>query len=390
MRRLAAAVVALLAIVAIVGAWRLSSGGGTKLEGKLTFAVLAPSSAGGTLAARGQDLTDGAEMAAAEVNDHGGLLGHKLAVEVVDDNCSPLIAYEAAKSIAEGGGFAAAVGGTCDDAAAREIPVLDAGGVPFLVTTANRADLITPDLASTYLTNGTIYQQALSAVYWMNYRHAQRLAILGDTSPDSQALAKNAIRLIDQAPRLVSLQTIRAGRRNLDTEAKATVASHPDFVYWTGSASSGGALVRALRKAGFKGTFTASAASESAAFLAAAGREGAEGAVVTATASPRNLPNASSWRRRFQDAYHHTPGLDALQAYDAVRALAQAMRQAGDTDGAQVAHNLPKLSEKLTTFLGVVRFARDHTLLYDNRVILVVKNGDFAWERSLRTDSLQG
>ena len=113
-------------------------------------------------------------------------------------------------------------------------------------------------------------------------------------------------------------------------------------------------------------------------------------AFVTATASPRNLPNASSWRRRFQDAYHHTPGLDALQAYDAVRALAQATRQAGDIDGAEVANNLPKLSEKLTTFLGVERFARDHTLLYDNRVILVVKNGDFAWERSLRTDSLQG
>ena len=287
--------------------------------------MLAPSSAGGALAARGQDLADGAAMAAAEVNDHGGLLGHRLAVEVVDDACSPLIAYEAAKSIAEGGGFAAAVGGTCDAAAAREIPVLDAGGVPFLVTTANRADLITPDLASTYLTNGTIYQQALSAVYWMNYRHAQRLAILGDTSPDSQALAKNAIRLIDKTPRLVSLQTIHAGRRDLDTEAKATVASHPDFVYWTGSAASGGALVKALRKAGFKGTFTASAASESPAFLAAAGREGAEGAFVTATASPRNLPNASSWRRRFQGAYHHTPGLDALQAYDAVRALAQAI-----------------------------------------------------------------
>jgi branched-chain amino acid transport system substrate-binding protein len=36
----------------------------------------------------------------------------------------------------------------------------------------------------------------------------------------------------------------------------------------------------------------------------------------------------------------------------------------------------------------VVRFAHDHTLLYDNRVILKVKNGAFTWERSLRTDSL--
>jgi len=57
----------------------------------------------------------------------------------------------------------------------------------------------------------------------------------------------------------------------------------------------------------------------------------------------------------------------------------------------------PKVIKAMTTLdpdfvnsLGVVRFAHDHTLLYDNRVILVVKNGSFAWERSLRTDTLQG
>ena len=79
-----------------------------------------------------------------------------------------------------------------------------------------------------------------------------------------------------------------------------------------------------------------------------------------------------------------------MQGYDAVRALAQATRQAGDTDGAKIAAELAELDLRLTTFLGVVRFARDHTLLYDNRVILVVKENAFAWKRSLRTDSLQG
>jgi branched-chain amino acid transport system substrate-binding protein len=38
---------------------------------------------------------------------------------------------------------------------------------------------------------------------------------------------------------------------------------------------------------------------------------------------------------------------------------------------------------------GVIRFAHDHTLRYDNRVILEVEKGAFAWKRSLRTDSLQ-
>ncbi len=49
---------------------------------------------------------------------------------------------------------------------------------------------------------------------------------------------------------------------------------------------------------------------------------------------------------------------------------------------------IPELDEKFANALGVVRFARDHTLLYDNRVILKVKGGKFTWDRSPRTDSL--
>jgi branched-chain amino acid transport system substrate-binding protein len=50
---------------------------------------------------------------------------------------------------------------------------------------------------------------------------------------------------------------------------------------------------------------------------------------------------------------------------------------------------LEQLDVNLTNALGVIRFAHDHSLLYDNRVILEVKNGKLAWNRSLRTDSLQ-
>ena len=181
-----------------------------------------------------------------------------------------------------------------------------------------------------------------------------------------------------------------SAKRDLRLEAKAALASRPDFVFWTGSAAGGGALARALHELGFKGTFTASAASESSEFLAAAGPDGAERAFVTATAAPRNLPAADAWRARFRAAYGREPGLDALQAYDAVRALAQGARQANDTSAARIAAQLPRLNSTLKTFIGPIRLASDHTLVYDNRVILVVRHGAFAWERSLRTDALQG
>jgi branched-chain amino acid transport system substrate-binding protein len=377
-RRVVAAAAVVAAGAALLG-WTLVGHGGKE---KLTIGVLAP-----TGDPRGRDLVAGAELAATQINNDGGVLGRKVALEVLDDACSPQAGASAARSLADDG-VSGVVGGACDGAAAREVPIVDEAGIPFLVTTANGTELVR-DVRQTYLLNGTLHQQAFSASYWMNYRRAQRLAIVGDESPDSQTIARETVSAIDRVPQLVSLQKVPVDKRDLRIEAEAALHSHPDFVFWTGSAAGGGALVKALRALGFKGTFTASAASESPAFLEAAG-DAAEGAFVTATAKPDNMPDAAPWRARFRAAKGHEPGLDALQAYDGVRALAQAARQAGGTNRDAVAAQLPALSPKLTTFIGPIRLARDHTLLYDNRVILVVKNGSFGWERSLRTDTLQG
>jgi branched-chain amino acid transport system substrate-binding protein len=386
--------VALPAVVGIVAALAGCSddGGSSKagpdLKGEVVFAVLAPSERTGPLGERGRDLIRGAKLAAAELNGRNGVLGKRLVLNVIDDACTTSVAYEAAKGVAEDSDISGAVGGICDEATAREVAVVDASGIPFLVTSANGAKLITPDVKSAYLMNGTIYQQALSTVYWMNYRHAQRLAVVADAGAASQALVKNVITLIDQAPELVSLQKVPVGKTDLAVAAKAALASHPNFVFWAGGPAGGGALAAALHKAGYKGTFTASAASESPKFLAAA-HGGADGAFVTATSTATNTPTAKKWLARFRDTYHRDPGLDALQGYDAIRTLARAARQAHSTEPKAIAAQVPKLSTDFTTFLGVVRFARDHTLLYDNRIILTVKNDAFTYKRSLRTDSLQ-
>jgi branched-chain amino acid transport system substrate-binding protein len=97
---------------------------------------------------------------------------------------------------------------------------------------------------------------------------------------------------------------------------------------------------------------------------------------------------AQKWGASFQARYKHKPGFDAQQAYDSVRTIAHAIQKAKTTEGPKVVKSLTTLDQKFVNSLGVVRFAHDHTLLYDNRVILKVKNGAFTWERSLRTDSL--
>lgn len=359
-----------------------------KLNGTVAFGVLAPTAREGELGVRGKDLLDGAQMAADEINADGGVLGRKVELQVVDDACDPIVAYEAGKTfMSDGTDIAGVIGGMCNEAAAREIPTVDSTGKPFLVTSATADGLVSEELQSTFLMNGTLYQQALSSVFWMNYQEAERLAVVQDDTADSKSIATQAIGLLDGQPKVVSLQTLAPDGPKLKTLAKAAVASKPDFVLWTGAPEPGGQLIKALRAEGFKGTFSTTAASESDAFLTAAGTA-ADGTFVMATSSPLNTPMASTFRDAFKAKFNRDPGFDAQQAYDSVRTIAHAANKAKSLDGPKMVAKINELDATFVNSLGVVRFARDHTLLYDNRVILKVKGGEFTWERSLRTDSL--
>jgi branched-chain amino acid transport system substrate-binding protein len=383
------------AIAALVLAAGLAAGGcgGKKkaeepgLKGTVQIGILAPVEREGALGVRAKDMTDGAQLAVDELNRDGGVLGRKVELQVVDDACDARVAYEAAKAFMSDGDVAGVVGGMCDAAAEREIPVIDSTGLPFLITAATQNGLVSEDLQSTFAMTGTVYQQALSSVFWMNYKDAQRLAVVQDDSAESKAMAREAIALVDNAPKLVSLQTVEPGGQSMKTIAAAAVASKPNFILWTGGAEQGGELVKALRDGGYKGTFSATAGSEAPEFLSAAGKAG-EGAFVTATATASNTPMAQKWGASFNARYKRAPGFDAQQAYDSVRTIAHAVQKAKTTDGPKVVKAMTTLDQNFVNALGVVRFAHDHTLLYDNRVILKVKNGAFTWERSLRTDSL--
>ncbi|MFJ8581046.1 branched-chain amino acid ABC transporter substrate-binding protein [Micromonospora sp. NPDC093277] len=355
-------------------------------RGEIAFGVLAPLS--GPDKARGQDLVEGARMAVDDLNVRGGIIGLHVSLVPVDDECLDDGGKEAAKQLHLTESVAGALGGVCDGAAEAAARVLGGNGLPFLITSANAPTLVSAeDTPTAYLTNGTPYQEALATVHWMAYHASQRLAVIADDTPESGYLVNQVISVSSPVPKVVSKQTLPAGKRDLAAAATTALAANPDVVYWAGPAQESGQLAAALRKAGYKGKYIASAASESPDFLSAAGKDGAEGAYVITTASPQNLPAAAAWTNRFAKAFGHAPGRDALQAYDALRALGQAVTQTGKVDPALNSEQLANLEDSFTTFLGELRFAPDHTVKYDNHLVLTVKSGAFTVADTLRSDN---
>src|SRR4051794_32964024 len=356
---------------------------GGYLAGDVYFGVLAPTS--GPHAGRGRDLVDGAKMAIAELNVRGGVNGHKGALLSYDDGCDAKTARASALEL-KGSEAAGAVGGVCDSAASAAARTLGSG-VPFLVTSANAPDIVSARHTPTaYLTNGTPYQSALATSHWFVFQRAQRLAVVTEDDSASKFLGAQVHKLASPVPHLETQQTVPAGTTDWASYAKTALTRDPDTIYWAGSAAGGGALVKALREAGFKGTFVASAQAASPAFLAAAGAA-ADGAVVIAPATPEALPTASKWTQAFQTRFKHAPGFDALQAYEGVRALAQAVTQSGKVDRERNSEELRVLDGDYTTLLGDkgLAFSTDHTIKYDNNIALKVDGGRFVIANALRS-----
>jgi branched-chain amino acid transport system substrate-binding protein len=314
---------AVAAVALLVLAGSTACGYGESDEGKIAFGVLAPLT--GPFAMRGQDLVDGAQLAVDDLN--------------------------------------------------------------VLVSSASSPTVLDPRRApSTYLLNGTPYQEALAAAHWLALRGVQRLAAVDEDAPAFDFLVEKLTGLTSPVPQLVSRQTVAPGEIDLGRQARAALAARPDVVYWAGSAEGAGRLVAALRRAGFNGIFLASAQAQSTAFAAAAGGA-AEGAFVVAPARAERLPGGGVWARRFAAEFDHAPGVDALLAYDAVRALAQAITQTGEVDHALNTAQLPRLDLEFRTLLGPVQFALDHTIQEDNHIVLVVRKGAFRTAHTLRSNS---
>ena len=82
------AIIAIVAIVALgAGAWMVFGRGGASSSQDVVIAVAGPMT--GQYAAFGEQMKRGAEMAVADINAKGGVMGKKLKLEIGDDACDP-------------------------------------------------------------------------------------------------------------------------------------------------------------------------------------------------------------------------------------------------------------------------------------------------------------
>ena len=113
-----------------------------------------------------------------------------------------------------------------------------------------------------------------------------------------------------------------------------------------------------------------------------AGSEAAEGVFATMTQTPETIQGADKWIADYKSKFGAAPGPYSTQAYDAVRVAAEAVKQAGSTDGSAVIKALEGI-DGFQLFSGPLKFTPDHTLSSGGFQILAVEKGKIVLKDAL-------
>ncbi len=327
------------ALVAAVAAGAAVFGSSANAD-DITIAVAGPMT--GDLAAFGEQLRRGSEMAVKDINAAGGVMGKQLKLEVGDDQCDPKQAVQVANDLVKKGVVFVA-GHFCSGSSIPASAVYAEEGV-LQMTPASTNPKFTdeaPNGAKTiFRTCGRDDKQGSFAGPWLAKSYAgKNIAILDDKSAYGQGLANETQKNLEAAGGKVALrETYTQKEPDFSALISKLKDAKIDAVYIGGYHNDAGLMMRQAREQGLKADFISGDALNTAEFWSISGPAG-EGMRFSDAASAINLDSAKAVVAEFK-ADNYSPEGYTLSSYAAIQAWAAAATKAGTTEGAKVAETL--------------------------------------------------
>jgi branched-chain amino acid transport system substrate-binding protein len=369
-------------LLSACGGGLLSGDEESSSDGPIILGMITPLS--GSSSAIGPYMKNGAQLAINEINADGGVDGRDLKLIAQDGACDAKTAAAAANKLVTQK-VDVSVGGYCSGATLPTLPIFEKAGVPMIIPAANSTELVDQGLANVFLINGTGTQQADAALQYMDQEGAKKVALIDDNTSYSVDIANlTADRLKESGgPELAAHESVTAGESDYSANVNSVLKSNPDFVYWTGYYQEGGLIIRQLRQAGYEGQIMVADGSVDTKLLEIAGDQNAEGILATMTQTPDTIAGAEDWISNYKKEFGAEPGPYSTQSYDAVRLAAEAIKEAGGTDGDKVIEALEGI-DGFQMFSGPLKFTPEHTLSTGGFQILVSEGGKFVLKDDLQ------
>ncbi|HVO01797.1 MAG TPA: branched-chain amino acid ABC transporter substrate-binding protein [Candidatus Cybelea sp.] len=321
--------------------------GQTAKADDLTIAVAGPMT--GDLAAFGEQLRRGSELAVKDINAAGGVNGKMLKLEVGDDQCDPKQAVQVANDLVKKGVVFVA-GHFCSGSSIPASDVYAEEGIlqmtPASTNPALTEGAATKGIKTVFRACGRDDKQGSFAGPWLAKTYAgKNVAILDDKSAYGQGLANETEKNMNAAGLKTALRdTYTQKEPDFSALISKMKEAKIDVVYIGGYHNDAGLMMRQARDQGLKADFVSGDALNTAEFWSISGPAG-EGMRFSDAASAINLDSAKDVVAKFR-AENYEPEGYTLSSYASVQAFAAAAAGTGGTDGAKMADWLRKNTVK--------------------------------------------
>ena len=376
----AVAVLAGAALVASACSSSGSGGGGGGGGGDIVIGVPVPVS--GDYASAGTDILHGAQLAAKKINSDGGVNGQQIKIVSQDDACSAQTAAQAAEKLISQN-IVAAAGGYCSTAAAPELQAFHRQGIPFVMDASTNPQLTEQGFPEAFRTIGRDDEQGpFVAKFITGFLKAKRVAVGNDNSTYAKGLADSTVAALKSAGAdVVFNSALTPGQSDYTSFMTKVGQSKPDVFYYTGYFSEFGLLLKQGKQLGQNFTMMGGDANNDPTLIKTAG-SAAEGALIDTAPLAQFLSSAKDYVDAYKAAYNTEPGPYSTYEYDAVGVLAQAIKDAGSTDGSKIVDAL----HAIKTYHGIsgdFHFDKKGDRKPVVYIVTTVKNGKFVAYKQL-------
>jgi branched-chain amino acid transport system substrate-binding protein len=329
----------------------------------------------GQLAWIGEQMQRGAELAVADINVAGGVLGQQVRLITADDFCDSEQAVSAAQKLVSDG-VVFVVGHLCSESSIPASKVYEAAGVLQISPASTNPLLTEQGRANVFRVIGRDDAQGIVAGnYLADHWADKKIAILHDNTTYGKGLADETKKQLNKRGVTEAIYDAYVPKKSdYVTEIARLQAADITVVYLGGRHAEAALMARAARDRSYSVQFVSGDTMSTEEFGLIAG-PASEGMLFTFGADPRKNAEAAPVVERFR-AEDFEPAGYTLFTYGAVQVWAQAVEKAGSLEIQPVIASLR--SHQFDTVLGRIGFDNKGDVTTSSWIWYVWKGGQNA------------
>jgi branched-chain amino acid transport system substrate-binding protein len=336
----------------------------------------------GEAATFGTSTKQGYDLAVAEWNAKGGVLGKQVKLVFADDKGDPAEGATVFTKLIEQDKACAILGTVMSKVSLAGAPICQAAKIPMIATASTNPKVT--DVGNFIFRACFIdpFQGTVGAKFAFDDLKAKKAACLFDVGNDyTKGLSEFfKAKFTALGGEVVGFEGHATGTSDFKAQLTKVLAAKPDVLYISDYYSDVAIMAKQARELGFKGPMIGGDGWDSPKLVEIAG-PAVEGCFFTNHyAKEDKAPIVQEFVKKYTDKYKAAPDALAALAYDAANIMLDAINRAGSTDGTAIQSALTKTDLRVVT--GQVKFDEKRNPV-KSAVIIEIKGGQQVYKTTV-------